>query len=71
MRANTLAHLAAGTHPVPAHRIVPHAHAVVCIYCYRNLGRTASEAKQAALLDSHNCAEARVAKQPAAPPPFN
>jgi hypothetical protein len=70
MRANTLAHAATGTDPMP-HRVVPHAHNVVCIYCYRTLGRAASEAKQVALLHSHNCAEESIAKQPAAPPPYN
>ena len=70
MRANTLAHAATGTHPMP-HRVVPDAHKVVCIYCYRTLGRAASVTKQAELLHSHNCVEERIAKQPAAPPPFN
>jgi hypothetical protein len=71
MRANTLTKLIAGTHPVPAHRIIPHASKVVCIYCYRSLGMAASEKKQAELRHSHDCPEARVARQPAAPPPFN
>lgn len=71
MRINTLTKAVAKTHSVPVHRVVPHPHNVVCIYCYRTMGRAGSEKKQAELLHSHNCVEERLAKQPAAPPPFN
>jgi hypothetical protein len=44
---------------------------VFCIHCFRTLGTESAETPRQALLTSHKCAESLLAKQPAAPPPYN
>lgn len=71
MTSNAVRQAEVELQPQPAHRGIPHRSKVVCIYCYRRLGLAASAKKQAQLIHDHNCPEARLARQPAAPPPFN
>lgn len=69
MRSNTVRHPVPDTSLAPVHPA--HRTKVVCIYCYRTLGMTGSARKVAQLLHTHDCIEARLARQPAAPPPYN
>ncbi len=69
MRSTILRAPAADASPALVHAV--HPTKVICIYCYRTLGMTASARKVAQLLHAHDCIEARLAKQPAAPPPYN
>jgi len=71
MRSNAMLHPATHVAPQPAHCAVLARDKVVCIYCYRTLGMAASPQKHDQLLHAHDCAEARLARQPGAPPPFN
>jgi hypothetical protein len=70
MRMHALLHRKAESdppQPQPAH----FRNKVVCIYCYRILGATASAQREAQLRHKHDCIEERLVKAPAAPPPFN
>lgn len=69
--ANTLRRPAPGSDPHPVHRPSLSRHNVICIYCYRTLGAATSAQRQEKLRQAHQCAEARIAKLPAAPPPYN
>jgi len=44
---------------------------VFCIHCFRTLGTESVKTPREILLARHNCAESLLAKQPAAPPPYN
>lgn len=70
MRSNTLHNTGTEAHTPPVHAVT-HRSKVVCIYCYRTLGMTGSARKIAQLLHAHECVEARLAKLPAAPVPYN
>ncbi len=70
MRSNAMLHPAAETTPHTAHPALPR-NKVICIHCYRTLGATISAQSEARLRHEHDCVEARIAKQPDAPPPFN
>lgn len=71
MKRNTLLRQAEGAAPKSYVRLEPAANKVVCIHCYRILGRSATEATRAKLQSEHVCAEALLAKVPSAPPPYN
>ncbi len=70
MRSNAMLHPAPHTTTHTAHP-APSRDKVICIYCYRMLGATTSAQSEARLRHNHDCIEARIAKQPDAPPPFN
>jgi len=44
---------------------------VYCVHCFRSLGLEDAATSRASLLAKHNCIESQMAKQPAAPPPYN
>jgi hypothetical protein len=44
---------------------------VFCIHCFKTLGTESARGSREAMLAKHKCAESQLAKQPAAPPPFN
>lgn len=44
---------------------------VYCIHCFQRLDTDSTAIPRAALLAKHKCAESQIAKQPAAPPPYN
>lgn len=44
---------------------------VFCIHCYRTLGTESSSSTREMLVALHQCEEGMLAKQPAAPPPYN
>jgi len=44
---------------------------VFCIHCFQTLGTESGKTTRDALLAKHQCAESLLAKQPAAPPPYN
>lgn len=44
---------------------------VFCIHCFQTLGSDTPKTPRAMLLAKHSCVESLLAKQPAAPPPFN
>ena len=44
---------------------------VFCIHCFRTLGTETAKTSRDSLLAKHKCAESLLAKQPAAPPPYN
>jgi hypothetical protein len=44
---------------------------VFCIHCYRTLGTESTTSSRELLVAGHKCEEEVLAKQPAAPPPFN
>jgi hypothetical protein len=49
----------------------PDGRIVWCIHCFRILGRESSAISRTNLLADHTCIESRMAKEPAAPPPYN
>jgi len=71
MMMNALRQPNAEIHPHPAHRVHSVRSKVVCFYCYQTLGVAATAQKQAELRHAHDCPEARMARQPDAPPPYN
>lgn len=71
MRSNAVLHSTTHAAPQAAYCPVPFRNKVVCIHCYRTIGISASPQKHGELMHAHDCLEARLAKQPAAPPPFN
>ena len=44
---------------------------VYCIHCFRTLGRETGATSREFLISRHSCVESRLAKRPAAPPPYN
>ena len=44
---------------------------VFCIHCFQELGRETAATNREVLLAKHTCIEGQLAKQPAAPPPYN
>lgn len=44
---------------------------VFCVHCFQTLGTESAKTPRAMLLAEHKCAESMLAKQPAAPPPYN
>jgi len=44
---------------------------VFCIHCFRSIGTESASTTREDLQARHKCAESLLAKQPAAPPPFN
>ena len=44
---------------------------VFCIHCYQTLGVESASSTREMLLAAHKCDEQMLAKEPAAPPPFN
>jgi hypothetical protein len=44
---------------------------VFCKYCFTNIGTESAARPREFLLAKHECLEAQLAKQPAAPPPYN
>ena len=53
-------------------KFVPSLGAVVfCVHCFRNLGTESTTATRTTLRTRHTCAEGQLAKEPAAPPPYN
>jgi hypothetical protein len=59
------------------HRHTPHPamhasrNAVVCMYCFQNIGVLGPRLKRQTVEARHICTEKMVAAQPAAPPPYN
>jgi hypothetical protein len=49
----------------------PLATGTICPYCFEVLGSPRTKVQSNALNARHNCAEKLVARQPAAPAPFN
>jgi hypothetical protein len=44
---------------------------VHCTHCFRNIGEETEKTSRTKLLARHRCPERELAKQPAAPPPYN
>ena len=44
---------------------------VLCIHCFQSLGRATAKTSREVLISRHRCIESELAKQPAAPPPYN
>lgn len=44
---------------------------VFCIHCFQTLGTESITNTREILLANHKCAESKLAKLPAAPPPYN
>jgi len=44
---------------------------VLCVHCFRHLGTESTTTTRTTLRAKHKCAEGRLAKEPAAPPPYN
>ena len=57
--------------PYPPKSAHPLGTVVFCIHCFRTLGTESDETPRETLLANHKCAESLLAKQPAAPPPYN
>jgi len=62
-------------HPYPGPHTAKLAHpigtVVFCVHCFRTLGIESATTPREILLAKHKCAESLLAKQPAAPPPYN
>ena len=67
MVSSTHPHSEAGL-PNSAH---PFGTLVFCIHCFETLGTDTPKTPRAMLLAKHSCVESLLAKQPAAPPPYN
>lgn len=57
--------------PRPSKLAHPLGTVVFCVHCFRTLGTESSKTPREMLLAKHRCPESLLAKQPAAPPPYN
>ncbi len=57
--------------PQPSKFAHPLGTVVFCVHCFQTIGTESTITSRESLLANHNCAESLLAKQPAAPPPYN